>query len=720
MKYVEITARNVYFSKDNEKFLHEMKLKCDNSNVVKWLTSNYRNWLTNKAELLPLSQLPNDAPKWLQDKYKKEPIFTIPLHYLNKLSHIIDYLNTRTDNVSNMSVTEVFKQVEDWDKKLKKQKESTDGKTKVIHEYSDGYKWVQLLDERSLKYEGSKMNHCVGGYWNAVKSGKTVIYSLRDAKNIPHVTVEYEPKKNIIQQVRGKGNTKLTLKYDKMFLHFANTYFKLNKSSVEDSGYTFITRNGKPEICSMYNIPENSTIDTINFSEWDDDDNDNENDDRELILPDNLTVLRNLILENINIAKLPNKLVVNGNLKIKFCKITEIPKDLIVRGLLKIICSPSNNIVIPPNYATYNTADLYNVIISENVTINGDLIITNKKVESIPDNLTVNGCADFNTRIKRIGKNVTITKVCEFSELEVDVLPSTFKVGTLSIYRGSIKTIEPKFGKNANLDFQSINIKQLPDNLTCKRLNVSDTPITTLPKLSTNILSINNTKIPEISNETKFRELLCSNSKLSKLPDGIKCAGITLKNLPMKTLPKELEVSELYIESCKITQIPQDLKVKSLQVYEGAIKFPNTFKTHTLNLEDLTDLKLPNNLSAKLVTISNCKISKAPDILVDCKSVIIRYSTLNSLPNDLSLTTLELEKVTLKKLPSNLKAKNIVLINVPITEIPNDMEADLLYLTKLTKPLTIPKDVKIKLIRVRNEDYMSLITNLSSVKIEIV
>jgi hypothetical protein len=49
--------------------------------------------------------------------------------------------------------------------------------------------------ENALKYEGDTMGHCVGGYCQDVRDGNTKIYSLRDAKGEPHVTVEVRPKK---------------------------------------------------------------------------------------------------------------------------------------------------------------------------------------------------------------------------------------------------------------------------------------------------------------------------------------------------------------------------------------------------------------------------------------------------------------------------------------------------------------------------------------------
>lgn len=47
--------------------------------------------------------------------------------------------------------------------------------------------------ESALKYEGEVMGHCVGGYCDDVLSGRSQIFSLRDKKGEPHVTIEVEP-----------------------------------------------------------------------------------------------------------------------------------------------------------------------------------------------------------------------------------------------------------------------------------------------------------------------------------------------------------------------------------------------------------------------------------------------------------------------------------------------------------------------------------------------
>jgi len=88
--------------------------------------------------------------------------------------------------------------------------------TQLVKEYpGQGVKWVELktpkdavsIDdgfgnmstpgytelEDALKYEGDTMQHCVGGYCPDVAEGRSRIYSLRDDKGQPRVTIEVKP-----------------------------------------------------------------------------------------------------------------------------------------------------------------------------------------------------------------------------------------------------------------------------------------------------------------------------------------------------------------------------------------------------------------------------------------------------------------------------------------------------------------------------------------------
>jgi hypothetical protein len=75
------------------------------------------------------------------------------------------------------------------------------------HPDSPGNPKQQL--EKALKYEGDTMGHCVGGYCPDVIEGRSRIYSLRDAKGEPHVTVEVEPNPNPYP-VSGEAFARLT------------------------------------------------------------------------------------------------------------------------------------------------------------------------------------------------------------------------------------------------------------------------------------------------------------------------------------------------------------------------------------------------------------------------------------------------------------------------------------------------------------------------------
>lgn len=66
---------------------------------------------------------------------------------------------------------------------------------RAIKEFNKSQAEEKLAD--ALKYEGETMGHCVGGYCPDVVAGKSRIYSLRDTKGEPHVTVEVQPNQHL-------------------------------------------------------------------------------------------------------------------------------------------------------------------------------------------------------------------------------------------------------------------------------------------------------------------------------------------------------------------------------------------------------------------------------------------------------------------------------------------------------------------------------------------
>jgi len=215
--------------------------------------------------------------------------------------HIMDVLKEdlaegriRPEQLSKISMEQAVRRVHEYDQdKLKKMREAQIKNTEgmPVHKvYNDGHKWIELAmpkgeaalsdlgkqimakhkaegtepspgvleqaikqggEEKlreALKYEGDAMGHCVGGYCPDVMEGRSRIFSLRDAKGEPHVTVETEPLhgaelgryaadlpegKDVIAmknpphrivQIKGKGNGKPVAKYIPMVQDFVKSH----------------------------------------------------------------------------------------------------------------------------------------------------------------------------------------------------------------------------------------------------------------------------------------------------------------------------------------------------------------------------------------------------------------------------------------------------------------------------------------------------------------
>ena len=125
-----------------------------------------------------------------------------------EIEHIIDYLVSEDapKRLRKMSYDEAKNNAHKWNKKLQKLGNSiveSDGDTELLKDFGDGFKIVKLIGKNAYEREGFLMRHCVASYY-----GKdTEVYSLRDAKNMPHCTMEKD------QQIKGKGNGSINPKY---------------------------------------------------------------------------------------------------------------------------------------------------------------------------------------------------------------------------------------------------------------------------------------------------------------------------------------------------------------------------------------------------------------------------------------------------------------------------------------------------------------------------
>lgn len=85
----------------------------------------------------------------------------------------------------------------------------------------NGWTIQRVESENDLLAEGNKMNHCVGSYCSDVERGYAVIYSLRDPKNHPFVTIETDGMETV-RQIQGHSNHYPDEDYIRMIYEWVN------------------------------------------------------------------------------------------------------------------------------------------------------------------------------------------------------------------------------------------------------------------------------------------------------------------------------------------------------------------------------------------------------------------------------------------------------------------------------------------------------------------
>ena len=133
----------------------------------------------------------------------------------NQLRYLLDYLDRGHGQIPSLNTTtaEAYALSEAWHKKMREQEHQYKSDD-IVAQLSGGFKLVKVPKE-DAKAEGYHMGHCVGSYCEDIEQGKSIIFSIRDAKNEPHVTFEVQPTKFsdpqkgdywVITQIQGKEN----------------------------------------------------------------------------------------------------------------------------------------------------------------------------------------------------------------------------------------------------------------------------------------------------------------------------------------------------------------------------------------------------------------------------------------------------------------------------------------------------------------------------------
>lgn len=225
-----------------------MSKKTEKENIIDFLKKEF---ITNRINN------PEEFEKWFSG-YLKNYIYNNKINYRDgefkeKLNHIIDYLISPRGKkrFDRMTFEEAEKQTNKWSKWLKKRISEGDDPehVKELFLLKNNWKAVSLHSAKALSYEGSVMQHCVGGgsYNDRVFDNRISIISLRDENDNPHATIEINNKNNTIVQIQGKNNKALNQKYVSILVDYIKKskipFENINKHSLDKN--QLITFNNK-------------------------------------------------------------------------------------------------------------------------------------------------------------------------------------------------------------------------------------------------------------------------------------------------------------------------------------------------------------------------------------------------------------------------------------------------------------------------------------------
>lgn len=142
---------------------------------------------------------------------------------------IVDWASDTNADIFKFNFNEALQKQIEWHEEMRKkfQVEKIEIKEvdedRIIFRFSDQEHFLYLLNEKELDQEGKIMGHCVAGknYKSKIRNNQSLILSIRDKNNLPHVTIEVDINSRNTIQKQGKGNKPPVEKYNRMYFEYA-------------------------------------------------------------------------------------------------------------------------------------------------------------------------------------------------------------------------------------------------------------------------------------------------------------------------------------------------------------------------------------------------------------------------------------------------------------------------------------------------------------------
>jgi len=206
------------------------RIEDSNVNFYKWILVNLRKLrkgLFNKDERGRMVYPSNHINLDQNDHYMYELL-------VSKIGEIRDWVRNTNVDIASFSPDQAIKMSDEWHKAVAGEGEGVTYEPTNPDNIVYGPEWKnpkfngwtvqKITSENDLLAEGHKMNHCVKSYYKDVISGLSIIYSLRDPSNNPHVTIEVQgekayrddPELGGVVDMRGNSNQKPKEEYRPM------------------------------------------------------------------------------------------------------------------------------------------------------------------------------------------------------------------------------------------------------------------------------------------------------------------------------------------------------------------------------------------------------------------------------------------------------------------------------------------------------------------------
>ncbi len=231
-----LSAPNIVNIEDIRSFSDSFARRAERPEAKRWYCKNLLNFLAREPrlsrviaadEIQAIFDAQNrELPDWVRQAIDQgrtlhwfdpgaDEVWDDTGDFVQALHNVVDWMrglletDRRWRQFHKISVPDAIAAARAWHRTLARRAaddwpEDWPGLTTVFR-FANGIKFVKLTSAGSLNREGRVMGHCVATYASAVADGASTIYSLRDTRNRPHVTIEIVS--GHLHQVKGRANS---------------------------------------------------------------------------------------------------------------------------------------------------------------------------------------------------------------------------------------------------------------------------------------------------------------------------------------------------------------------------------------------------------------------------------------------------------------------------------------------------------------------------------